>query len=96
MAQMIESGLSATRRDGKIDARVVQHPLRIVGLGDGRLGRKQRAVEPDRLDNVLDGHMDMQALHWRVFPSLASTRAEELQTPAPQPRASPWQQFSVR
>jgi hypothetical protein len=85
---MIEAGLAAAGRNGEIDARIVQQPLRTVGLGNGRFGGKERAVEPNGLDNVLNGHMDMQALHWWVFSFLALMRVEESQTPTP-PDATP-------
>ena len=50
-------------RDGEIDARIVEHPLRIVVLHDGRLCREQGRVETDRLVEVVDPDMDVQTLH---------------------------------
>src|SRR5436305_3636885 len=39
-AQMIETRLSASRGDREIHARVFEHPLGIVRLGDGGLSRE--------------------------------------------------------
>src|SRR5262249_6619829 len=40
-AQMIEAGRFAARRDGEIDARVVEHPLGVIRLHHRRLGGEQ-------------------------------------------------------
>ena len=60
---MIEAGFRAARGDGEIDARVVEHPFGIVRLGNGRLCRKKGAVKADRLREIIDGDVNVQALH---------------------------------
>jgi hypothetical protein len=56
---MSDTGIRSAFADSKVDARIVQHPLRVVLLRDRRLGRKQRAVELDRLGEVVNADMDV-------------------------------------
>ena len=62
-AEMIETRLAAARRDREIHARIVQHPLRVVGLSYRRLRREQRRIEADGLVEIIDGDVNMQAFH---------------------------------
>jgi hypothetical protein len=48
-AEMIETGLTATRRDREINARVFEHPFGIIGFDDLRLRGEQRRIETDRM-----------------------------------------------
>src|ERR1700759_2737228 len=66
-AEVIEARLPSSRRDREIDARVLQHPLRIVGFHHGRLRCKERRVEADRMGDILDGDVNMEALHGVSF-----------------------------
>jgi len=43
------SDLAAADADGEVHARIIKHPLRVIRLGDGRFGRKQRRVELEGL-----------------------------------------------
>src|SRR3546814_420153 len=63
-AEMLDSlsGVIAGR-NCEVDPRILEHPLRIVLLHHGRLRTEQGGVEADRLIEVLDSDMDMQALH---------------------------------
>src|SRR4029453_4723591 len=49
--------------NGEVDARIVEHPLGIIGLGHRRLGAEQGRIESDRLIEVLNPDMDVHALH---------------------------------
>jgi hypothetical protein len=51
------------RRDGEVDPRIVEHPLGVIVFQHRRLGREQRGIEPDRLVEILDPDVDVQALH---------------------------------
>src|SRR5262249_22114455 len=62
-AEMIESGRTPARGDREIDARVVEHPLGVVALDDGRRAREQRRIEADRSLQVVDGNVHMHPLH---------------------------------
>jgi len=64
-AEVIEAGLPAPCRDGEIDPGIIEHPLGVVGLDHGGLGYEQRRIEPDRLREIFDRHMDVKALHDR-------------------------------
>lgn len=61
--EMVEARLGAALRDRKIDARVVEHPLRVVILDDGRFGREQRRVEPNAVGQIGDADVNMKAFH---------------------------------
>ena len=75
-AEMIEPGFAPARRDREIHARIFQHPLGVIGFHDHRLRGKQRRVEADGMADILDGNVDMEALHGvslssRYFAALA-------------------------
>ena len=60
---MIKARFAAARRDGEIHARVVKHPLGVIRFGDRGLRREQRRVEANGPLQIVDGDMDMEALH---------------------------------
>jgi hypothetical protein len=80
--QMIQPRFAATLTDGEIDARVIQHPFRIIRLHHRRSRTEKMIVESDALVQIIDGNMDMHAFH-----ECFSGR---------QQLCSPPQQFSVR
>ena len=92
-AKVVETGLSAAGRDREVQSGIVEHPLRVVRLGHRRIRREERAVEADRLVEISDRDVNVQALHGAVLLRLwvAGTHS-----PTPHAEASPWQQFSVR
>src|SRR3546814_2164437 len=50
-AEMLDAfGRMAVGRDRKVDARIIEHPFRVVGLHHRRLAGEQRGIETDRLD----------------------------------------------
>ena len=51
------------RADREIDPRVLEHPFDVIVLDDGRLGREQRRIEPGRLREIVNRHVNVQALH---------------------------------
>jgi hypothetical protein len=61
--QMIDPGTVTARRDREIDARVVQHPLGVIGLHHRRFGCEKRRIKSDRSLKIIDSDMDMEALH---------------------------------
>ena len=79
-----------TLADREVDPRVFEHPLRVIVLDDGRLGREQRRVEPDRLRQIVNGDVYVQALH-QLSPLVKVSAGLQTGTQAPRP-----QQFSVR
>ena len=68
-SEMVETRLPPARGDREIDAGILKHPFRIVGLDHGWLRCEQRGVEADGMGNILDGDVNMQALHGRVLSS---------------------------
>src|ERR1700730_12747797 len=91
---MVETGAAPARRDGEIDPRIVQHPLGVIGLGDGWRCGKQRGVETDGARPIVDRDVNVYTLHETrsffrvVLVGLHSTCAHAV--------ATPWQQFAVR
>jgi hypothetical protein len=63
-AQMIDADLAATCRDGKVDARIVQHPLGIVVFLNGGWRAKEAAIEPHALAEFRDNDMHVKSLHF--------------------------------
>jgi hypothetical protein len=63
-----------TLADREIDPGIFEHPSRIIVLEDGRLGGEQGRVEPDRLRQIVNRHVDMQGA--------SSSSAEELLMPS--------------
>ncbi|MCY1560977.1 hypothetical protein D9M68_981790 [compost metagenome] len=60
---MVQAGLAAALRDGEIDARIVEHPFRVVGFGDRGFGGEHAGVKADAVGQVVDRDMDVQAFH---------------------------------
>src|SRR6185437_10529440 len=89
--------------DREVDARIIEHPFRIVMLHDGGLRGKERRIKTDRTGKIVDSDMDMHTLHVPSF-RLIFSQAEifalfsraGLQATGAQASASPPQQFSVR
>ena len=48
-AEMIETRLTASRRNGEVHAGVVEHPFGVVRLNQGGLRIEQSGVKADRL-----------------------------------------------
>jgi hypothetical protein len=57
------ANIAASLADGEVDARILEHPLRIVALEYAGLEGKERAVEADRSSDVLDADMHMESFH---------------------------------
>ena len=103
---MIEPGFAPARRDREIHARVVEHPFGIVVLAHRRFGGEQGGVEADRLIEIVDRDMDMQAFHGTHLSVqdvrlLARAGLEAFglagwHTSGAHFSCEPWQQFSVR
>ena len=47
--EMIHSDTSAALRDREIDARILDHPLRVIVLAHGRIGAEQAGIETNAL-----------------------------------------------
>lgn len=95
-AEVLDALRGMAGRDGKVHARVFEHPLRIVRLGDRRLGAKERALELDRVVEVLDPDVNVQALHGVSFFQAQEGSQDGAATPVPQISGRPWQQSSTR
>ena len=98
-AEVIDAGAAAVAalRDREVDARVLDHPLGVVGLADGRLGAEQRRVEADAGVQVLDADVHVEAFHALTFREVV--RVEDEGAHAAGPQAAPpsaAQQFWVR
>ena len=89
-AQVIDAGGAAGGGDREVDAGILEHPFRVVGLEHAWLGAEQLAVEADAAGKVGDIEMHMEALH-RLAPGWRGVQLEA----GPQ-FAAPAQQFSVR
>src|ERR1051326_1898464 len=93
--QVIEARLFAARRDGEVDARIVEHPFGVVRLHDRGLGREQGRIEADRLRQILDADVDVKTFHHTV--SVVWSRAAGAGAQAMGAQGSlPWQLFWVR
>ena len=79
-------------RDCEIDPRIVEHPLGIILLHDAGLGAEQGGVEADRLVEVVDADMDVEALH----ADFLCSSWEGSEQAAPGAQSAPAQQFSMR
>jgi len=99
-AQVIDAGGLTVCGNGKIYARILEHPLGVVGLHPRRLSPKQRRIEPDALREVMDGNMNVESFHADFLLGvmrLLAARAPGLQTGVAQaPLSACPQQFSVR
>ena len=58
---MIDSGHGGAVGNREVDLRIVQHPLGVVGLNDGRRGAEERRIEADGLFEVFDSDVNVQA-----------------------------------
>ena len=88
-AQVIYTGSISAPRDGEIDARIVEHPFRVVVFCDRWLGTEERTIETVAALWVCDRDMDMKTFH-------AAFLREDLFGAASTPHAFPLRQFSVR
>src|SRR5579863_5425759 len=79
--------------DCEVRPRIIEHPLRVVGLAHRRLGSEELCIETNRLVKIPDGHMDMQTLH-ALF--LNGEEAATGSQSAAQASFARLQQFSVR
>ena len=55
--------MATAGRYREIHARIVEHPLRVVGFQHGRLGREEGSVESHARVEIRDGEVDMESLH---------------------------------
>src|SRR5262249_52966017 len=65
--EMVEASLPTAGRDREVDARIAEHPFRVVGLDDGRLRCEQRRVEADGPLEIIHGDVHVKPLHWRLL-----------------------------
>src|SRR5437899_1173528 len=89
-SQVVDPGRAAPSRNGKVDPRILEHPLGVVVLHDGRRRAEEVAVETQALGQILDGNVNMESLHVTFSFRL---RATGLYAGAQVP---PPQQFSVK
>ena len=61
--EMIDTGGTAALRDREIQARLVEHPLRVVVLAHGRLAAEQRRIEPNARGEIGDRDVDVESFH---------------------------------
>src|SRR6266849_10852524 len=62
-SQVVDPGRVSASRYGEVDFGIVQHPLGVVGLLDGRRRAEQSAVEAYALGQISDGNVNMESLH---------------------------------
>ena len=79
-------GRMMVRRNGEIDARIVEHPLGVIGFGHARARAEQGRIELDRLVEISHPDMDVEAFHAVSFSRVAEAGAQPI----------PPQQFSMR
>ena len=60
---------STAPADREVDARILEHPFRVVRLEDSRLGCEKRAVETDGLREIFDADVDVESFHWEYLKS---------------------------
>ena len=77
--------------DGEVDARILEHPLRVVVLADRRRRCEQLGIEADAAVEVGDVEVYVEAIHFEA-PFLRGLQGEDTGSHAPEPA----QQFSVR
>jgi len=92
--EMVDARLVAARRDREIDARILDHPLRVVAFFDGRRRAENRRVETNALRQIVDRNVDVKAFHAGIL----LRRVEDFfgAHTGPQRSGCPRQQFSVR
>jgi hypothetical protein len=49
--------------DREINPWILKHPLRVIALDHRRLGGKEGRIEANRLSQILNGHVHVQAFH---------------------------------
>jgi len=86
-AQVVDADRLPMARDGKVDARIVQHPLGVIVFQNRRVGTEHLRVEPDTVAEIGDRDVNVKALH-DVFLLRNETSVDE--------HPFPPQQFSVR
>ena len=74
-AQMVDAARPAARRDREIHARIVEHPLGVVGMADRRIGAEQGGGvnRSERTVQIVSGGVNVQALPWGLFGGGAQT-----------------------
>src|SRR5215467_1393281 len=98
---MIDASLESTLRDGEVDAWIVHHPLCVVALLDGRWSAEYGGVKTNVSGQVVNGNVDVKALHDLLLIGLRLRGAAQ-QVPSAVSMTVrhscgiPWQQFSVR
>jgi len=80
-SEMVEPRRIRPMRDCEVDARIFQHPLRIVGLLDRRRHAEQIRIEPDTGGQVGHAKMYMEASHLLLL----LRKGEGTQAPGAQP-----------
>ncbi len=94
-SEMSEAGRPTDDRGRKIDGRFINSPIRITLSAAARRRVEQVGIEPDRVRQPFDHHMQMKPFHAMTFFRLDVPA--ELRTAAPEDRGgAPLQQFSVR
>src|SRR5689334_12485034 len=107
---MVDAALPTARRDGEVDARIVEHPFGVVVLVYRGLGGEQRRIKPDAGGEIGHRDMDMKSFHAALLfgrtvglgivctrCAAASGAQSEAQAPGPSPTsAQTRQQFSLR
>src|SRR5687767_4809642 len=76
---MTDAGAIATLADREVDARILEHPFRIVVPDDERLRHEQRVVEAYRRRQVVHSHVDVKAFH-RFFSCVTGPSASSFLT----------------
>src|SRR4029453_6419572 len=61
--QMVDADAAFALRDREIDARILDHPFRIVGLAHRWFGAEQTGVEADAVAEVAHPDVDVKAFH---------------------------------
>src|SRR5258708_2280330 len=64
---MVGPDVVAALRTREVDARVIEHPLGVVGLPERRLRGEQCGVEADILANISNAHIDVKSLDARFL-----------------------------
>src|SRR5258708_19497121 len=91
---MVDTDGVAALRNREVDARVIEHPLGVVGLPDRRLRGEQCGVEADTLGNISNGHIHVKSLHARFLLGNAASATGTAHA-GPQSLSSRLQQFSA-
>ena len=100
-AEMVETFGIAAHRDGKVDAWIIQHPLRVIVLVHARRLAEQRRIKANAVFKIVDRNVHVKAFHapllFRAAPlftaALAADCGLHLTVVA---QEAPAQQFSLR